>query len=152
MKLFIVIILCGFAVTQRALAKNSESTREPNQAQEFFGQVQLCAGTEALGNEGQGVGASALINVYADTANKGALKCDLATALVYEYGNDRGFKLGSLQAYNITAVPTGKTDCTAKEENGVVLINVKKSVAPNSRSKRTPKVLIENCKMSKEGF
>ncbi len=152
MKLTILTILCLFVMNTKAQAKTNETSREPSQAQDFYGQVQLCAGTEALGNEGQGVGASALINVYSDPSNKGAMKCDLVTALVYEYGNDRGFKLGSMQAYNMTAVPTGKTDCTVKDENGVVLITLKKAVAPNSRSKRIPKVLVENCKMTKEGL
>jgi len=49
-------------------------------------------------------------------------------------------------------VATGKTDCVVKEENGEITLTVSKAVNPNSKSKRTPKVLINNCKLTAQGF
>lgn len=129
------------------------SPREPNQASSsnFYGQVQVCMGTEELGNEGQGIGASAFINVYAADLNNpsGPKKCDLAMAFAYEYGNNRGISFGDLRPFNMTSVPTGKTECAITEKDDQLSITVKKVKSP--KSKRPAKVLVENCRMTDSG-
>lgn len=141
-----LIVFCVFA-SLNAVTKEEKTSRQPSN--EFFAQVQLCEGTEAMGNEGQGMGVSAMINVYNDSATN-QKKCDLGLAYAYEYGHDRGLKIGRHQSYNVTAVPMGKTECFVKEEGGQVLITLKKAVRPNS--KRPAKVLVENCKVTDSGF
>ena len=160
MKLFVsamisTFIFQSFAFAKDEVSKVEVSKRKPNQAENFFGQVQLCAGTEALGNEGQGMGASAFINVYPEMNSQvkpAPIKCDLAFAFAYEYGNDRGIKLGDIEPFNMMSVPVGKTDCLVTQENGEITLRLTKAVNPNSKSKRPAKVLVENCKVSVKGF
>lgn len=143
-----LIVLCVFG-SLTALTKEEKTNRKPT-AVEFFAQVQICEGTEALGNEGQGVGVSAMINVYNDTNGSGQKKCDLGLAYGYEYGNSRGIKLGQHQPFNVFPVSPGKTDCFVKEENGQITLTLKKATGPNS--KRPAKVLVENCKVTETGY
>ncbi len=142
-----LVVLCVFA-SLNAVTKEEKHIRQPNN--DFFSQVQICEGTEALGNEGQGVGASAMVNVYNDSSGSGQKKCDLGLAYGYEYGNNRGLKLGKQQPFNVFSVNPGKTDCVVKEENGQISITVSKAVRPGS--KRTGKILIENCKVTESGY
>ncbi len=136
-------------------AKESDAKRKPNQMEQFIGQVQFCEGTEALGNEGQGMGASAFINVFSEmnsTVKPVPLKCELAFAVAYEYGNDRGFKIGEILPFNLTALPSGKTECQVRQENGETFLQVTKAQSPNAKIKRAPKVLVEKCKLTINGF
>lgn len=141
-----LIVLCVFA-SLTAVTKEEKAKRQPNS--EFFAQVQLCEGTTAMGNEGEGMGVSAMINVYSDPVTN-QKKCDLGFAYAYEYGNDRGLKIGKHQAYNVTALPMAKTECFVKEEGGQLFLTLKKAVRPNS--KKPAKVLVENCKLTDSGF
>ena len=142
-----LVVLCVFA-SLTAVTKEEKTARQPSN--DFFAQVQICEGTEALGNEGQGVGVSAMINVYNDPAGSGQKKCDLGLAYGYEYGNTRGLKLGKQQPFNVFSVNPGKTECVVKEENGQLLVTVAKAVRPGS--KRAGKVLVENCKVTDLGY
>lgn len=129
MKLFLSALT--FTLLGQSIGLAKDIPRKPDQVDSFTAQVQLCEGTEALGNEGQGMGASAFVNVYSEmnsTAKPAALKCDLAFAFAYEYGNDRGIKLGEISPYNLTPVSTGKTDCQVKQENGDIFLHITKAV------------------------
>lgn len=137
------IILCIFA-SLTALTKEGKKLRKPSSSTSFA-QVQICEGTEALGNEGQGVGVSAMINVDYQLTASDKKTCTLAFAYSYEYGNDRGATIGRHQPYNIGVVPVGKNDCTLKEENGEILITVKSL-------KKEAQVLVKNCKVTTTGF
>lgn len=155
MKIFLSALISTFLFQTLVFAKDATAQRKPNQVENFFGQVQVCAGTEALGNEGQGMGASAFINVYPELNSQvkpAPLKCDLAMAFGYEYGNDRGIKIGEISPFNMMPMPVGKTDCTVTQDNDEIILKLTKAVNPNSKSKRAPKVLVENCKLSANGF
>ena len=150
MKITAAITIFLFALSFGAFAKEEKTNRAPSQSA-FTGQVQFCEGTEALGNEGQGMGAGGFINISTDPANSNVKKCDLAMTFAYEYGNDRGLKIGRFQSYSLIPIPTGKTECAVKEENGEVTLTVRKAAPVNSRSKKASKILIESCKMTIDG-
>lgn len=151
----LTLVLVLSTVFQVQAKEEKASPRAPAQTEPFVAQVQLCEGTAALGNEGQGMGASAFINFYVETDSQTQVsqkKCDLGFAFAYEYGNDRGLKIGKISPYNISSIPTGKTDCTVREENGNILFLVTKAISKNPKVKRSPKVLIENCRLTTNGF
>lgn len=148
MKSWIPLLVLFVFASLNAVTKEEKATRKPNN--DFYAQVQSCEGTEALGNEGQGVGVSAMINVYIDPNGSNQKKCELGLAYGYEYGNSKGLKIGRHQPYNVFAVNPGKTECVVKEENGQLLLTVTRAVRPGS--KRAGKVLVENCKVTDSGY
>ena len=126
----------------------------PLLAEEFsVGQVQLCDGTEALGSEGQGMAVSAFINYSVEKnyeTNSLTKKCELGAVLAFEYGNDRGFKLGKSIPFNVFPVPTGKTICSVIEENAEIFLTLTKAQGKNSKA--ASKILVNRCKLTTSGF
>lgn len=118
-------------------------------AEESVGQVQLCDGTEAAGSEGQGMAVSLMLNYSISKdyqTNAITRKCELGVALAYEYGNDRGLTLGKATPFNVYPAPQGKTNCAVSEEGGEVYLTLTKTAG------KTPKVLVDRCKVTGPGF
>lgn len=152
MKLMSVLFIAIASIAFHAEAAKTQKLirRAPNQVAGFIPQVQMCPGTEALGNEGQGLAVSALLNVYSDVGQDAApeaKKCELALAFAYEYGNDRGVKIGNISPFNVNVLSVGKTECVLTEKNGEILMTLK-----SSKSKKSPKLLVENCKLTTSGY
>lgn len=140
-----------FSVLLFTFHLQAKEERKPSQV-ELFAQVQLCAGTEDLGNEGQGMGASAMINLFNDpNVPNSDVKCELGLAFSYEYGNVKGLKIGGIAPFNVAPVSVGKTECTVTKEGDSMYISVRKLVKPNSKSKKPPKVFVDRCLVNSNG-
>jgi hypothetical protein len=126
--------------------------RKPTNEETPFVQVQLCDTTEAFGNEGQGMAVAAYINYSSEKnfqSNSIERKCELGMAFSFEYGNDRGLKIGRFQPFNVYPVAAPRTLCHVNEENGDVFITLTK--VPPKNSKKAPVVLIDRCKLTASG-
>ena len=120
-------------------------------AEESVGQVQLCDGTEAAGNEGQGMAVSVMINYWINKdyqTNTIERKCELGIAVAFEYGNDRGFTLGKATPFSVYPAPLGKTNCAVSETGGELYLTLTKA----DGKIKTPKILVDRCKVTQPGF
>jgi hypothetical protein len=154
MRLNLLSIFAVLVFSLSAFSKG-EKLRAPNSEDASVSQVQLCPGTEAFGNEGQGMAVSAFINYHSEKdfeTNTFKKTCELGLAFSFEYGSDHGFKIGNATPFNIYPVNAGKTECLVSEEgNGATFFTLVKAVSKNSKVKRAPKVLIERCKLTSSG-
>lgn len=137
-----------------SISVHAKSQRKPN-SEDSSSQVQLCEGTEAFGSEGQGMAVSALLNYSVQKnyqTNTIEKKCELGVAFAFEYGNDRGFKLGRFSPYNVAPVAGGKTQCSVAEENGEIYLTLTKATGKILKSGVKAKVLIDRCRLTASGY
>lgn len=137
--LALLFFFLSYNYNNQFAAFSNAKSRVPS-GSSFKVQVQHCPGTETLGNEGQGTGASAFVNVF----NK---SCELAAAFGYEYGNDSGPKFGQMMPYSLTYLNLGETVCKLTESNGELYISVYKTSILDLEQ-----VLVENCKVEAKGI